>query len=66
MTFLHLLVNMARSDAAGSIYLPPLGLVGQLLDQMVPGQKPKLPMPKRDTGYRPIGLVERPLDWLMV
>ena len=43
-----------------------LGLIGQLLDQMVPGQKPKPPVPpKRDTGYRPIGLTERPLDWLM-
>ena len=43
-----------------------LGLVGQLLDQMVPGQKPKPPVPpKRDTGYRPIGLAERPLDWLV-
>src|SRR5262249_9146596 len=40
-----------------------LGLIGQLLDQMVPGQKPKpLVPPKRDTGYRPIGLAERPLD----
>ena len=30
-----------------------LGLVGQLLDQMVPGQKPKEPKkPKPDTGYR--------------
>jgi len=37
-----------------------------LLDQMVPGQKPKSPVPpKRDTGYRPIGLAERPLDWLV-
>ena len=43
-----------------------LGLIGQLLDQMVPGQKPKpLVPPKRDTGYRPIGLAERPLDWLV-
>jgi predicted phage terminase large subunit-like protein len=43
-----------------------LGLVGQLLDQMVPGQKPKEPpKPKPDTGYRPIGLDERPLDWLV-
>jgi predicted phage terminase large subunit-like protein len=43
-----------------------LGLIGQLLDQMVPGQKPKLPQqPKPDTGYRPIGLDERPLDWMM-
>jgi hypothetical protein len=43
-----------------------LGLIGQLLDQMVPGQRPKPPVPpKRDTGYRPIGLGERPLDWLM-
>jgi len=42
-----------------------LGLIGQLLDQMVPGQKPKPQAPpKRDTGYRPIGLAERPLDWL--
>ena len=33
-----------------------LGLIGQLLDQMVPGQKPKAPeKPKKvDTGYRPI------------
>jgi hypothetical protein len=43
-----------------------LGLIGQLLDQMVPGQKPKPPVsPERDTGYRPIVLAERPLDWLM-
>ena len=43
-----------------------LGLVGQLLDQMVPGQKPKEPpKPKHDTGYRPIGFDERPLDWLV-
>ena len=43
-----------------------LGLVGQLLDQMVPGQKPKEPpKPKPETGYRPIGLDERPLDWLV-
>ena len=43
-----------------------LGLIGQLLDQMVPGQAPKKPEPpKRDTGYRPIGLAERPLDWLV-
>jgi hypothetical protein len=37
-----------------------LGLVGQLLDQMVPGQKPKPPeKPKLDSGYR------RPLDWML-
>jgi predicted phage terminase large subunit-like protein len=43
-----------------------LGLVGQLLDQMVPGQMPKEPpKPKPDMGYRPIGLDERPLDWLV-
>jgi predicted phage terminase large subunit-like protein len=42
-----------------------LGLIGQLLDQMVPGQSPKRPEPpKRDTGYRPISLGERPGDWL--
>ena len=42
-----------------------LGLVGQLLDKMVPGQKPKEPpKPKTDSGYRPIGFDERPLDWL--
>jgi hypothetical protein len=41
-----------------------LGLVGQLL--MLPGQKPRVPQqPKSDTGYRPIGLDERPLDWRM-
>jgi len=43
-----------------------LGLIGQLLDQMVRGVKPKEPVkPKVDTGYRPIGLDERPLDWLI-
>jgi predicted phage terminase large subunit-like protein len=42
-----------------------LGLIGQLLDQMVPGQSPKRPeSPKRDTGYRPIALGERLGDWL--
>jgi predicted phage terminase large subunit-like protein len=43
-----------------------LGLVGQLVDQMVPAQKRKEPpKPKPDTGYRPVGLDERPLDWLV-
>ena len=43
-----------------------LGLIGQLLDQMVPGQNPKPPQkPKVDSGYRPIGLDEQPLDWLV-
>ena len=33
-----------------------LGLIGQLLDQMVPGQKPRQPeKPKVDIGYRPVG-----------
>jgi hypothetical protein len=32
-----------------------LGLVGQLLDQMVPGQAPKKPeLRKPDSGYRPL------------
>ena len=43
-----------------------LGLVGQVLTQMVPGQRPKPPQkPKPDTGYRPLSLGEGPLDWLM-
>ena len=43
-----------------------LGLVGQLLDQMVPGQKPRAPeKPKPDSGYRPFNLGERPLDWTL-
>jgi predicted phage terminase large subunit-like protein len=43
-----------------------LGLVGQLLDQMVPGQKPKTPeKPKPSSGYRPLSLGEEPLDWRM-
>jgi predicted phage terminase large subunit-like protein len=43
-----------------------LGLLGQLLDQMVPGQKPKVPVkPKPDSGYRPVSLGERPLDWMI-
>jgi hypothetical protein len=42
-----------------------LGLVGQLLDQMVPGVKPREPeKPKVDSGYRPLSLGERPNDWL--
>jgi hypothetical protein len=43
-----------------------LGLVGQLLDHMVPGQKPKVPeKPKPDSGYRPVSLGERPLDCML-
>jgi hypothetical protein len=42
-----------------------LGLIGQLLDQMVPGVKPREPeKPKVDSGYRPLSLGERPNDWL--
>ena len=42
-----------------------LGLIGQLLDQMVPGQKPRQPeKPKVDIGYRPVGFEEKPLDWM--
>ena len=41
-----------------------LGLVGQLLDKMVVGQKPRQPeKPKVDSGYRSVGFEERPLDW---
>src|SRR4029453_7596436 len=43
-----------------------LGLVGQLLDQRGQGQAPRKPTPpKIDSGYRPIGFAERPLDWLV-
>jgi hypothetical protein len=43
-----------------------LGLIGQLLDQMVPGQNPKsVQKPKFDSGYRPLSLPEQPLDWRM-
>jgi predicted phage terminase large subunit-like protein len=44
-----------------------LGLIGQPLDQMVPGVRPITPeKPKKvDTSYRPVGLDERPLDWLV-
>lgn len=43
-----------------------LGLVGQLLDQMVPGRKPKeQEQPKPDSGYRPLSLAEKPLDWML-
>ena len=43
-----------------------LGLIGQLLDQMVPGERIKEPeKPKPDTGYRPLSLAERPLDWMV-
>ena len=43
-----------------------LGLIGQLLDVMMSGVRAKKPeQPKRDTGYRPLGLVEGPLDWMV-
>ena len=42
-----------------------LGLVGQLLDKMIPGLKPKEPeKPRADTGYRAVGLTERADDWV--
>jgi predicted phage terminase large subunit-like protein len=42
-----------------------LGLVGQLLDKMIPGLKPKQPeKPMPDSGYRPVGLTERAADWV--
>jgi hypothetical protein len=42
-----------------------LGLVGQLLDKMIAGLKPKEPEPpKPDSGYRVLGSAERPLDWM--
>jgi hypothetical protein len=41
-----------------------LGLIGQLLDQMLPGQKPKPPQkPKLDNGYRPLNMFARADDW---
>jgi predicted phage terminase large subunit-like protein len=43
-----------------------LGLVGQLLEQMIPGQKPKEPeKPKPDNGYRSLALAERAADWMV-
>jgi hypothetical protein len=43
-----------------------LGLVGQLLDQMIPGRKPKEPeKPKPDSGYRPFAFAKRPDDWVI-
>ena len=43
-----------------------LGLIGQLLDQMVPGAKPKVAEKQKvDIGYRPISLPEQPLDWMV-
>jgi len=42
-----------------------LGLVGQLLDKMIPGLKPKEPEPpKPDSGYRVVGLAELAADWV--
>jgi len=42
-----------------------LGLVGQLLDKMIPGLKPKEPEPpKPDSGYRAVGLTELAADWV--
>jgi hypothetical protein len=44
----------------------PVGIIGQLLDTILPGQHPPKPEPKKiDTGYRPIGLNEKPLDWMV-
>jgi hypothetical protein len=43
-----------------------LGLIGQLLDQMLPGQAIKEPpKPEPDTGYRPLNLAIRPDDWVV-
>jgi hypothetical protein len=42
-----------------------LGLIGQLLDTIQPGRHLAKPKPKLDTGYRPIGLTEQPLDWML-
>jgi len=44
-----------------------LGLIGQLLDIIQPGQHPPRPEPKKvDTGYRPAGeLSEWPLDRML-
>jgi hypothetical protein len=42
-----------------------LGLVGQLLDKMMPGEKPEEPeKPKPDTGYRPYRAPARLHDWV--
>jgi predicted phage terminase large subunit-like protein len=42
-----------------------LGLIGQLLDQMVPGQRPDQPQkPKLETGYRPYKQAPRLDDWM--
>jgi hypothetical protein len=46
--------------------LDALGLIGQLLDIIQPGQHPPRPEVKQpDSGYRPVGLNEKPLDWLL-
>jgi len=44
-----------------------LGLIGQLLDIIQPGQHPPKPEAKpADSGYRPAGeLAEKPLDWML-
>jgi hypothetical protein len=58
----------ARVAAANALLDRGYGkpIIGQFLDQMVPGQKPKaLEKPKLvDTGYRTVSLGERPDDWL--
>jgi len=42
-----------------------LGLIGQLLDIILPGQHPPKPEPnKPDQGYRSLGLREKPDDWM--
>jgi hypothetical protein len=42
-----------------------LGLIGQLLDQMVPGQPiVEPPKPKPDTGYRTYSFANRRDDWV--
>ena len=42
-----------------------LGLVGQLLDVMVPGQAPQPPAPpKIDTGYRTHSFADPLNDWV--
>ena len=43
-----------------------LGLIGQLLDTILPGQRPPEPKPQpADTGYRSIHTGEAALDWML-
>ena len=56
--------NITKEDIRHDDIVDALGLVGQLLDRITVGSKPKPPeRPKIDSGYRPYQAPGRLDDW---